>query len=122
MATEGHANPVTRRQAALALADELLADIELGRIQAIDVARKAVRLARLLDDSAAVAWLGYETGGYPKSGLDESSIAAASRSHRQGDLDAEGRQLYWTRSLGELQLEADGATAQIAAAAGSGTS
>lgn len=52
----------TRRRESLFLAEELLSDIELGRIRAMDVARKASRLARLLDDTNAMAW--FITGTY----------------------------------------------------------
>jgi hypothetical protein len=59
-------NP-TRRQEALVLAEELLSDIELSRISRPDVPRKASRLARLLDDQDAIAWLRYDVGGYSAS-------------------------------------------------------
>jgi hypothetical protein len=44
-------SPESRRAEALRLAEELLSDIELGRMLAADVARKTSRLARLLDDA-----------------------------------------------------------------------
>jgi hypothetical protein len=43
--------PDSRRAEALRLADEILGDVELGRIPPTDVARKTSRLARLLDDA-----------------------------------------------------------------------
>ena len=48
---------VTRRQEALRLADELLRNIELGEIAPSDMARKASRLARLLDDQEAMRYM-----------------------------------------------------------------
>ncbi len=45
----------SQREEALALAQELLTDIELSRISAVNIARKTSRLARLLDD--AVSWI-----------------------------------------------------------------
>jgi hypothetical protein len=47
----------SRREEALHLSTELLADIELSRLPAMDIARKAFRLARLLDDTEAMQWL-----------------------------------------------------------------
>jgi hypothetical protein len=53
-----------RRAEALRLADELLADIELGRLTPSQVARKTSRLARILDDQDAMRWLAFEVEGY----------------------------------------------------------
>ena len=57
----------SKREEALRLAEELLADIELERIKPASVARKASRLARLIDDVKAIEWLGFEVSGYPNS-------------------------------------------------------
>jgi hypothetical protein len=111
----------TRRDEALALANELLTDIELGRLKAMDVARRASRLARLMDDADAQSWLAYETSGYPKP-LTAEATAAAIRSSRQAEPAEDGSARYWVSSVSEFESEADGALAQIAAAAGSGTS
>jgi hypothetical protein len=89
----------TRRQEALALAEELLADIELRRIGAADTARKAGRLARILDDPESTAWLRYEASGYPTP-LDTQSTPAAMRSGRRAD-----DQKVWTVGLGTIEME-----------------
>lgn len=60
----------SRRQAALALAEELLSDIELGELPPVALVRKTSRLARLLDDEDALGWLRYETSGYSPEALD----------------------------------------------------
>jgi AbiTii len=106
---------VTRRQEALRLADELLRNIELAEIGASDIARKASRLARLLDDQEAMQWLGFEVSGYPAlpSTLDEAAVTAATRSHRESSTG-----MFFTASLGSLQAELDGAHSQLAAASG----
>jgi len=55
------------RSKALSTADpNRSGDIELGRIEAMAVVRKAGRLARLLDDADAMLWLRYEATGYPR--------------------------------------------------------
>jgi hypothetical protein len=97
-------NAKTKRQEALLLAEETLSDIELGRISALDVARKAGRLARLLDDSAAIEWLRFEVAGYPAT-LDESASRAAARSRRGS------REGVWTNPLGSLEVEIQSLTA-----------
>lgn len=54
-------------QSALALSDEILADLELSRIPLSSVALKASRLARLLNDPDHEQIMAYEAGGYPIS-------------------------------------------------------
>jgi hypothetical protein len=56
------------RAAALSLAEELLADIELGRITVDKQVFKASRLARLVNDERAQTWLGYERLGWTAEG------------------------------------------------------
>ncbi len=104
----------TRRQEALALSDQILADIELARIAPLDVARKTARLARLLDDGDAIEWLGYETAGYPPGSLNPTAALAAVRSGRVVDPAAEPV-MYWSAPLGTLELEVQTAVAQLEA-------
>jgi hypothetical protein len=107
----------SRRQEALQLADELLADIELVRLTPAEIARKALRLARLLDDSDAMTWLRFEVVGYPTGpGLPSDAWEAAGRSNRRF-LNTEGQERAATTMLGQLQTNIDGALAQISAAA-----
>lgn len=56
------------RAAALSLAEELLADIELGRITVDKQVLKAARLARLVDDDRGQEWLRYERLGWTAKG------------------------------------------------------
>jgi hypothetical protein len=99
-------DPATKRQEALELAQDLLADIELRRIAATDVARKAGRLARLLDDAASMAWLRYEASGYPTP-LD-ADAAAANRSGRGAEGDK-----FWTVGLGTMEMEIETYSRQL---------
>lgn len=106
----------SRRQEALELADELLRNIELSQLPPADVARKAYRLARLLDDGDAVDWLGYEAGGYPTGkSLDAKAWAAAVRSNRVYT-NPNDEQRAQTAMLGELQATVDASLAQLASA------
>jgi hypothetical protein len=104
----------TRRRAALALAEDLLADIELGRLGAVEIARKAGRLARLLDDVDASRWLQHEAGGSPEK-LDGAATAAVMRSHREAN-DPPGS--YWTMALGTMELDVRTMSAEIEGLAG----
>jgi hypothetical protein len=106
----------SRREEALSLADELLADIELARLAPGEIARKSFRLARLLDDAEAMTWLRFEVGGYPNTGLTPDAWAAATRSNRLF-INDKGEERAHTSMLGQLQTNLDGALAQIAAAA-----
>lgn len=110
----------TRRSEALSLAEELLGEIELSTLSPPDIARKASRLARLLDDQAAMAWLRYEISGYPNP-LDHAASNAAARSNRlvrnpkRSPGEAEGP-YYWTHSLGELVALIEGSKLHLSAA------
>jgi len=75
----------TKRAEALILAEELLTDIELSRIESVAIVRKTNRLARLMDDNEALAWLSYEVGGYigTGSGMTLAEWDAAGRSGRR---------------------------------------
>jgi hypothetical protein len=110
----------SRRQEALALAEQLLGEIELSQILPIEIARRTYRLARLLEDRDAVAWLGYEVNGYkllqPSNTFDREGWEAALRSNRDS-FDTEGKHTASASSLGELQADVEAAKIQLAAAA-----
>jgi AbiTii len=108
----------TRRAQALVLAEELLADIELSRIPPQDMARKSYRLARLLDDQEAMAWLYHEVNGYtvlrPDNVFAPGDWEAAQRSNRL-ETDLLGKVTASPVSLGALQAEVDGCKIQLVA-------
>ncbi len=94
----------SRQAEALVLAEELLGDIELHRISRADIARKAMRLARLTDDAAAMDWLRHEVVGYESdTPLDAAGMRAASRSARRAPTGDDGTARWWTTSLGECE-------------------
>lgn len=105
------------RDQALLLSEELLSEIELGSISPAAIARKASRLARLLDDVDAMQWLHHEVAGYPRP-MDPPSVAAAERSNRVAGVEPDGNRTFWTMSLGELELQIDACMAQIGAEGG----
>ena len=55
----------SKSKAIVALARELLDDIELSRLSVESLLLKAMRLARLADAEKERMWLSYELGGYP---------------------------------------------------------
>jgi AbiTii len=110
--------PSTRRDEAVLLAEDLLTDIELGRIDPMAVVRKASRLARLLDDAEAMQWLRFEATGYSSgsNGLDSAAWSAATRSCRIHESDGERRAS--TTMLGTLSAEIEAATLDLNAGTG----
>jgi hypothetical protein len=103
------------------VAEELLEDIELARLAPVDVARKASRLARLLDDTDALQWLRCEISGYQASGLDLDAAAAAVRSNRMAPPAEDGSPMYWTGHLASLASDAESVRTELATGS-SGTS
>jgi hypothetical protein len=105
-------SPATRREAALGLAEQLLGEIELGSVSPSDVVLRGSRLARLRDDTDAMAWLQYEIGGYPEAALPPEAFAAARRSNRvfRGE---DGTERAWTATVGEIGAKIDAATTQL---------
>jgi hypothetical protein len=113
--------PDSRRADALHLAEELLGEIEYSRLGASDIAKKAGRLARLVDDADAMAWLRSEVAGYTKPGngfMTLEEVAAAERSNRFMELSDAGVRKYKVESIGEIQAHIESANASLSALAG----
>ena len=90
-----------RQAQALALAEQLLEDVELTRLPIDQLVLKATRLARLIEDEAALVWLGFETRGVPGS---EDGKRHMSRTGRWKDREkGEG---YWSPA-GAIQAMID---------------
>jgi hypothetical protein len=108
----------SRRAEALALAEELLGDIEFSRISPSDIARRASRLARLLDDTEATAWLACEVGGFPEepAGTLPPEVFEAARRSNRVFRDGKGQERANTSPLGQIEATIDASSAQIAAA------
>ena len=118
--------PGTRRSEALHLAEELLSDIEYTKIGPSDIAKKASRLARLIDDAEAMTWLRYEIGGYrgkSRGLMSADEVVAAERSRRFVGLDEDGTtRSYKVESIGEMQAHIESANASLAALSGAPSS
>lgn len=79
------------------LADELLADIELNRIDAQRAVLKATRLARLTNHEDGLTWLSYELNGYPK----DAPTGLLKRCGRESIVD--GETLYYFGPLSQIE-------------------
>ena len=64
----------SKSKAIVALARELLDDIELSRLSAESLLLKAVRLARLTGNDKQQKWLGYELGGFESASDDAVAL------------------------------------------------
>lgn len=94
------------RAAALSLAEELLADIELDRITADKQVLKAGRLARLVNDERAQTWLAYERLGWTAEGPEMIEWKVGQRGRETGDYVFTGTvQLVSIVSTLEAQLQ-----------------
>jgi hypothetical protein len=70
---------VGRQEEALRVAEEILADIELKRLKASEIALKANRVARLVGYEALTEFLGHERNGYPLDGSANEWVGRAGR-------------------------------------------
>lgn len=106
----------TKKEESLLLAEELLSDIELNRIEPMDIARKASRLARITDDTQAIEWLSFEVFGYPEGvkGLAPNAWMAAIKSNRV--YEQNGAQYARTNSIGFMYASVEANKIQLSAA------
>ncbi|OBJ72290.1 hypothetical protein A5627_22005 [Mycobacterium colombiense] len=109
-----------RRAEALSLSEELLTDFELSRLGPTELVRKASRVARLLDDSNAMAWLAVEISGYEPhtttGGVSQAAWAAAVRSHRVFE-DDDGVKRAKTGSVSHMSVMIESSKTRMAASA-----
>lgn len=101
-----------RHGSSLALAYELLEDIELSHLPAPQLLLKASRLARLVRDDEAQEWLGFELSGYV---FDSATNNLLTRSGRWAD---DEHSKAYTQPLAELSAVAVGERAKLAALQG----
>jgi hypothetical protein len=99
---------VTRTSDALALAEETLRELELGAGALTPIVLRCLRLARLLDNVEAEAWLRLELRGYREGvGVDYGWEKYLIWSGRQSSKTPEGQQLYWFAPIEEIESELD---------------
>lgn len=110
--------PSDRITAAAALSDQLLEDIEMSRLSPSDQVKRASRLARLLDDEAALSWLTHEIEGFHLAGgsLTAAQAKSAVKSRRYGTPAEDGSPRYTVTSVDQLQAEIESAKVQLASA------
>jgi len=112
--------PTTRKalQEALGLSEEILRNIELSEIPLTNIALKAVRLARLLNDFEPQQMFQYEVSGYPSTpdGVEPSVYRLAEKANRCYQLkdDKEGKLNSYAYLESIEQLEHDKGIAEIA--------
>lgn len=93
---------------ALALSSEILQNIELNELPLTDIALKASRLARLLNDTDYENIMRFEVGGYPSTptGITPEVwrlAMLAGRVHEQKDDGGETKSLAYTSSISEFE-------------------
>ena len=107
---------------ALGLSDAILKNIELSELPLANIALKASRLARLLNDFAFQKVMEYEASGYPSTPTgvpqDVYKLAVlAGREHQQKDpKTAEIKNYIYTTSIEELEQESKSLEVALAAA------
>jgi hypothetical protein len=84
---------------ARALAEDLLADIELTRLGAEPILLKAVRLARLIGDETSLHWLELELHGYEFTTETRSMLEQMKRIFK----DNKGEERAYGISLGSVE-------------------
>lgn len=100
---------------ALALSEDLLADVELSRVPLAAAALKAARLARLLNDIQAQEMFRAEASGYPSTpkGYDLAAwqlLIVAGRTYDIVDeATTETKSVAFGESIEQLQSQVDGA-------------
>ena len=106
MGSEDH---LAQHKESLALAAEILADLELSRLPLANIAMKCVRLARLTGDEQARRWFRAEAGGYDlDADPDLFGIAwAVGRGTAETRDKPDGERLVWTDSIAALESIVD---------------
>lgn len=106
---------------ALEISEEALRNIELSEIPLTNIALKAARIARLLNDHEMRQILEYEVSGYPSDpdGLEASVYklaVKAGREFKKRDSDEDAKEYVYTSSIGELEAQISIAEPSLAAA------
>jgi len=103
----------------LALAQEILKNIELQEFPLSNIALRCARLARINNNQSAMDWFKYELSGYPKdeNGFVPSEAFAiaksANRTYIQTDKDGKSQEFMFTETIAELEVEVDTAKEQM---------
>ncbi len=97
---------MSRTRDTLELAEETLAQLELGGGRLMPVILKCLRLARLLNNHQAEEWFRLELRGYrPGVTANDEWTRYAAWSGREASVNAEGNQLYWTDPIEMIEAQ-----------------
>ena len=100
-----------RTTEALALAEETLAQLELGQGRLMPIVLRCLRLARLVENEDAETLFRLELRGYPN---DQSwDVKYAKWSGREANKTPEGTQLYWINPIEVIEGELEIARAEL---------
>lgn len=97
-----------RREEALRLADDALAQLELGSGSLTPITLKCLRLARLINSPDGEAWFRLELQGY-KTTVNTNWARYAVFSGREATKTAEGQQNYWIDPIEQVELNFESA-------------
>jgi len=105
-----------RRAEALALAEEIVSDFELGRTEVEALLMKCLRLAQLSRDEGMRIWILAEMGGYGEK-ADKGAVELLQRAGRLEEREDEGKTtlVYEPSSLPSLVRSLDVDTAKLSA-------
>ena len=105
---------MTRQEEALHISEELLADIELERLKASEIALKANRVARLVGHDDLLSFLSFERTGYPADGSATKWIGKAGR----WSPDDESK--FYTHPIAKVEAAAQSSRDALSALQGGG--
>lgn len=95
---------MTKIEDALSLAEDTLERLELGAGQLTPIVLRCLRLARMLDRTAAELWFRLELQGYPLELTDDQERCAI-WSGRHSNKSTDGRQMYWTIPIEDVESQ-----------------
>lgn len=103
---------------ALKLSEEILADIELSRLSLANIALKASRLSRILNDYDMQKIFQYEAGGYPSTATGVPKEAwrlakKADRTYTKKEINNEVKEYANTRSIEEIEGAVESSKASL---------
>ena len=105
---------VGRQEQALRVAEEVLADIELERLKASEIALKASRVARLVGHEELIEFLRYERSGYPLDGTANEWI------DRTGRWSSQEESKFYPLSIAKVEAQIAAAQQAVEALQGGG--
>lgn len=96
---------LTKFEQALETCEKILTGIELGTLNTSSMLMMCLRVARLTNDTDAIEWLQYESGGYPRNddGHIISSAWGIAYKHGRGYLNKDKQKVIFVDLASELE-------------------